>query len=168
MSTFSVFPLREYYCKSGYYLKIDGDGEVGGANQSGDKNAVFEVNTVTCGVVTLKAIKSGMYLAVDEKGKTHGQAQLDESCEFIEKFDPSGRYTVFQPRRFAAQGWHVALGRHGQARPAHKIEEDQKCAHFIPRAVGGVSSGGGPGAGGGFDLDLLEELGFTSGTGLGS
>ncbi|XP_022098989.1 fibroblast growth factor 1-like [Acanthaster planci] len=173
MSTTSIFPLREYYCKSGYYLKINADGEVGGAEKSGDKNAVFEVSTVTCGVITMKAVNSGMYLAVDNNGKTHGKAQLDASCEFVEKFDPSGCYTVFQPRRFAAEGWHVALGRQGQARPAHKIEDDQKCAWFIPQAVGGQDGDGQqsddegavrPGVD--IDVDQLERLGFTPATGL--
>ncbi|XP_033632450.1 fibroblast growth factor 2-like [Asterias rubens] len=161
----SSFPLREYYCQSGYFLKIDPNGEVGGADRSGHKHAVFEVQTMRFGVVTLKAVHSGMFLSIDDNGKVHGKTQCDESCEFLEKLDPTGYSLVFQPCRFSAERWHLALGRQGQSRPAQKIRDDQKSAWFLARAIGGDH---GNEDDGGIEIsqEMLKELGFTAATGL--
>ena len=41
--------------------------------------AVFEVQTMRFGVVTLKAVHSGMFLSIDDNGRVHGKVDFNDS-----------------------------------------------------------------------------------------
>ncbi|XP_043925064.1 fibroblast growth factor 1 isoform X2 [Protopterus annectens] len=61
-------PKLLYCCNGGYFLRILPDGKVEGIRERSDKYIRLHLNAESVGVVSIKGIEAGHYLAMDSAG----------------------------------------------------------------------------------------------------
>uniref|UniRef100_A0A4W3HZ37 Fibroblast growth factor n=1 Tax=Callorhinchus milii TaxID=7868 RepID=A0A4W3HZ37_CALMI len=67
---------RRLYSATKYFLKTDKSGKVNGTRKKNCLNSIMEIRSVSVGVVAIKAVHTGFYLAMNKKGKLYGTVSL--------------------------------------------------------------------------------------------
>ncbi|XP_011819477.1 PREDICTED: fibroblast growth factor 22 [Colobus angolensis palliatus] len=97
---------------------------------------ILEIRSVHVGVVVIKAVSSGFYVAMDRQGRLYGSRLYTVDCRFREHIEENGHNT------YASQRWHrhgqpmfLALDRRGGPRPGGRTRRYHLSAHFLPILV---------------------------------
>ncbi|XP_020897303.1 fibroblast growth factor 1 [Exaiptasia diaphana] len=117
----------QLYCKNGFILKITSSGNVGGTTRYNDPFTKLEFQSVGMGLVRIKGLKSGRYLAINENGTLYSKNVYSKDCIFEERQEENF-YHSFSSHRYSNIGWYVALRRNGQVKKTTVL---QKATQFL-------------------------------------
>ncbi|XP_053324517.1 fibroblast growth factor 22 [Spea bombifrons] len=126
---------RRFYSATHYFLTIDQSGHVKGTRRF-CSDSIFQIYSVSVGIVAIYAADSGLYLAMDKQGKVYGAKDYGPNCQFQERIEENGYNT------YASVKWHyhkhsmyLAISLKGQARRGRRTRYTQPSTHFIPLSV---------------------------------
>uniref|UniRef100_A0A4X2M337 Fibroblast growth factor n=1 Tax=Vombatus ursinus TaxID=29139 RepID=A0A4X2M337_VOMUR len=142
---------RKLYCATKYHLQIPPSGRVGEIH-----SALFlflgilEITAVEVGIVAIKGLFSGRYLAMNKRGRLYASEYYNAECEFVERLHELG-YNTYASRlyRTAPSGagarhkasaerlWYVSINGKGRPRRGFKTRRTQKSSLFLPRVLDG-------------------------------
>ncbi|EHB12334.1 INT-2 proto-oncogene protein [Heterocephalus glaber] len=114
----------------------------------GPMAGILEITAVEVGVVAIKGLFSGRYLAMNRRGRLYASEHYSAECEFVERIHelgyntyasrlyrtaPSGPGARWQPG--AERLWYVSVNGKGRPRRGFKTRRTQKSSLFLPRVL---------------------------------
>ncbi|KAM4602971.1 fibroblast growth factor 3 [Polymixia lowei] len=144
---------RKLYCATKYHLQIHPNGKIDGSLEENNPLSIMEITAVDVGVVAIKGIFSGRYLAMNDKGRLYASDVFNKECEFIERIHELGyntyasrHHSTEQPsppggggtkrRASAKRQWYVSINGKGRPRRGFKTRSTDKASLFLPRVLG--------------------------------
>ncbi|XP_042269166.1 fibroblast growth factor 3 isoform X3 [Thunnus maccoyii] len=115
---------------------------------------IMEITAVDVGVVAIKGLFSGRYLAMNDKGRLYASEVFNKECEFVERIHELGyntyasrHHSTEQPlppggsssskrRASAKRQWYVSINGKGRPRRGFKTRSTDKASLFLPRVLG--------------------------------
>uniref|UniRef100_A0A8D0MHK6 Fibroblast growth factor n=1 Tax=Sus scrofa TaxID=9823 RepID=A0A8D0MHK6_PIG len=109
---------------------------------------ILEITAVEVGIVAIKGLFSGRYLAMNKRGRLYASESYNAECEFVERIHelgyntyasrlyrtvPGGRGAQRQP--IAERLWYVSVNGKGRPRRGFKTRRTQKSSLFLPRVL---------------------------------
>ncbi|KAK6467471.1 fibroblast growth factor 10 [Huso huso] len=127
---------RRLYSATKFFLRMDKTGKVDGTRRKNCINSVMEIRSVSVGVVAIKSVNTGLYLAMSKKGKLFGSEEYNHNCKFKERIEENG-YNTYASLRWKQKGrqMFVSLNGRGTPRRGHKTRRKHLSAHFLPMLV---------------------------------
>nr|XP_042717823.1 fibroblast growth factor 22 isoform X3 [Chrysemys picta bellii] len=117
-------------------IPLEPSTEAGPSDSSEDGKGILEIRSVRVGVVAIKSVHTGFYLAMNKKGKVYGSKEFNPNCKFKERIEENGYNT------YASLRWHpgnrpmfLALNGKGRPRQGDKTRRQHLSAHFLPMLV---------------------------------
>ncbi|KAL6468896.1 hypothetical protein AOLI_G00143200 [Acnodon oligacanthus] len=142
---------RKLYCATKYHLQIHPNGKIDGSLEEDNPLSILEITAVDVGVVAIKGLFSGRYLAMNEKGRLYASEVFNEECEFVERIHELG-YNTYASRHHsttqspgtggnkrraqAKKPWYVSINGKGRPRRGFKTRGTDKASLFLPRVLG--------------------------------
>ncbi|XP_021119801.1 fibroblast growth factor 3 [Heterocephalus glaber] len=138
---------RKLYCATKYHLQLHPSGRVNGSLEN-SAYSILEITAVEVGVVAIKGLFSGRYLAMNRRGRLYASEHYSAECEFVERIHelgyntyasrlyrtaPSGPGARWQPG--AERLWYVSVNGKGRPRRGFKTRRTQKSSLFLPRVL---------------------------------
>ncbi|XP_054835429.1 fibroblast growth factor 22 [Eublepharis macularius] len=124
---------RRLYSSTHFFLHIDSTGKVEGTRWKKCPYSIVEIRSVHVGVVAIRSIHSGFYLAMNRKGKIYGTKVYSLNCKFKERIEENGFNT------YASLHWHhegrqmfLSLNGKGIPRQGTKTYRQHLSTHFLP------------------------------------
>ncbi|CAL8351859.1 unnamed protein product [Merluccius merluccius] len=144
---------RKLYCATKYHLQIHASGKIDGSLEENNQYSIMEITAVDVGVVAIKGIFSGRYLAMNDKGRLYASDVFNKECEFVERIHELGyntyasrHHSTEQPsppgpastrrRASAKRQWYVSINGKGRPRRGFKTRSTDKASLFLPRVLG--------------------------------
>ncbi|XP_074130423.1 fibroblast growth factor 3 [Sminthopsis crassicaudata] len=138
---------RKLYCATKYHLQIPPNGRVGGSLEN-SVYSILEITAVEVGIVAIKGLFSGRYLAMNERGRLYASENYNAECEFVERLHELG-YNTYASRLYrtapggagakrkasAERLWYVSINGKGRPRRGFKTRRTQKSSLFLPRVL---------------------------------
>ncbi|XP_035666984.1 fibroblast growth factor 22-like isoform X2 [Branchiostoma floridae] len=145
-----VVRLQRLYCRTRFHLQINADGKVNGTRDHTSPYALLQVRAVDVGILAIKGVKSGLYLAMNKRGKVYGsrcltsQKKLRDNCKWHETIEANNFNTyssALHPKKRHRKGvrWYLSIAKNGRPRRGRKTKKTQRSAHFLPRHKSGRS-----------------------------
>uniref|UniRef100_A0A8C4YX09 Fibroblast growth factor n=1 Tax=Gadus morhua TaxID=8049 RepID=A0A8C4YX09_GADMO len=119
---------RKLYCATKYHLQVHPSGRVDGSLEENHQLSIMEITAVDVGVVAIKGIFSGRYLAMNDKGRLYASEVFNRECEFIERIHELGYNTYASAKR----QWYVSINGKGRPRRGFKTRSTDKASLFLP------------------------------------
>ncbi|XP_061744286.1 fibroblast growth factor 22 [Nerophis ophidion] len=125
--------LRRLYSANKFFLCIDKTGKVDGTRRKNYADSLMEIRSVSVGVVAIKSVSTGLYLAMSKKGTLFGSIKYNPSCKFKERIEENG-YNTYASLRWKHGGrqMFVSLNGRGKPRRGHKARRRHPSTHFLP------------------------------------
>ncbi|MEE6499331.1 hypothetical protein FKM82_003415 [Ascaphus truei] len=122
---------RRLYCNVGigFHIQVSPDGRINGMH-SESRYSLLEISPVEVGVVSLYGIKSGLFVAMNGKGKLYGSRHFSDECKFKERLLPNN-YNAYESRRYP--GMYIALNKNGRTKKGNRVSPTMTLTHFLPR-----------------------------------
>ncbi|CAB1459573.1 unnamed protein product [Pleuronectes platessa] len=144
---------RKLYCATKYHLQIHSHGKIDGSLEETNPLSIMEITAVDVGVVAIKGLFSGRYLAMNDKGRLYASEVFNKDCEFVERIHELGyntyasrHHSTEQPlptggisnkrRASAKRQWYVSINGKGRPRRGFKTRSTDKASLFLPRVLG--------------------------------
>ncbi|XP_006111526.1 fibroblast growth factor 3 [Pelodiscus sinensis] len=140
--------LRKLYCATKYHLQIHPNGKINGSLEKNSVFSILEITAVDVGVVAIKGLFSGSYLAMNKRGRLYASETYNAECEFVERIHELGYNTYASrlhrtvpnganPKRKASAErlWYVSINGKGRPRRGFKTRRTQKSSLFLPRVL---------------------------------
>ncbi|XP_070836753.1 fibroblast growth factor 3 [Chaetodon trifascialis] len=144
---------RKLYCATKYHLQIHSSGKIDGSLEENNPFSIMEITAVDVGVVAIKGLFSGRYLAMNDKGRLYASEVFNRECEFVERIHELGyntyasrHHSTEQPlppgggsskrRASAKRQWYVSINGKGRPRRGFKTRSTDKASLFLPRVLG--------------------------------
>ncbi|CAJ1048699.1 fibroblast growth factor 3 [Xyrichtys novacula] len=147
---------RKLYCATKYHLQIHQNGKIDGTLEENNPFSIMEITAVDVGVVAIKGLFSGRYLAMNDKGRLYASEVFNKECEFVERIHELGyntyasrHHSTEQPlppgggssssskrRASAKRQWYVSINGKGRPRRGFKTRSTDKASLFLPRVLG--------------------------------
>ncbi|XP_062869465.1 fibroblast growth factor 3 [Trichomycterus rosablanca] len=144
---------RKLYCATKYHLQIHPNGKINGSLEEDNPLSILEITAVDVGVVAIKGLFSGRYLAMNEKGRLYASGVFNKECEFLERIHELGYNTYAsrhhstpqnlgpggrgsKHRALARKQWYVSINGKGRPRWGFKTKSTDKASLFLPRVLG--------------------------------
>ncbi|KAM8940311.1 fibroblast growth factor 4 [Pelodytes ibericus] len=123
--------LRRLYCNVGigFHIQVLSDGRINGMHNE-NRYSLLEISPVEVGVVSLYGVKSGLFVAMNGKGKLYGSKYFSDECKFKETLLPNN-YNAYESRRYP--GMYMALGKNGRTKKGNRVSPTMTLTHFLPR-----------------------------------
>uniref|UniRef100_A0A8C5WEV6 Fibroblast growth factor n=1 Tax=Leptobrachium leishanense TaxID=445787 RepID=A0A8C5WEV6_9ANUR len=123
--------LRRLYCNVGigFHIQVLPDGRINGMHNE-NRYSLLEISPVEVGVVSLFGVKSGLFVAMNGKGKLYGSRYFNDECKFKETLLPNN-YNAYESRRYP--GMYIALSKNGRTKKGNKVSPTMTLTHFLPR-----------------------------------
>ncbi|XP_031240544.1 fibroblast growth factor 3 [Mastomys coucha] len=139
---------RKLYCATKYHLQLHPSGRVNGSLEN-SAYSILEITAVEVGVVAIKGLFSGRYLAMNKRGRLYASEHYNAECEFVERIHELG-YNTYASRLYrtgpngpgarwqpgAQRPWYVSVNGKGRPRRGFKTRRTQKSSLFLPRVLG--------------------------------
>uniref|UniRef100_A0A669CW52 Fibroblast growth factor n=1 Tax=Oreochromis niloticus TaxID=8128 RepID=A0A669CW52_ORENI len=145
---------RKLYCATKYHLQIHPNGKIDGSLDENNPLSIMEITAVDVGVVAIKGLFSGRYLAMNDKGRLYASVLFNKECEFVERIHELG-YNTYASRHHsteqtappggggsskrrasAKRQWYVSINGKGRPRRGFKTRSTDKASLFLPRVLG--------------------------------
>ncbi|GCC36733.1 fibroblast growth factor 3 [Chiloscyllium punctatum] len=141
---------RRLYCATKYHLQIHLNGKIDGSLEKNSIFSILEITAVDVGVVAIKGLFSGKYLAMNKRGRLYASEVYNPECEFVERIHELG-YNTYASRSYrtvpnaggarrrnsAERLWYVSINGKGRPRRGFKTRRTQKSSLFLPRVLDG-------------------------------
>ncbi|XP_006893443.1 PREDICTED: fibroblast growth factor 3 [Elephantulus edwardii] len=139
---------RKLYCATKYHLQLHPSGRVNGSLED-SAYSILELTAVEVGVVAIRGLFSGRYLAMNRRGRLYASESYSAECEFVERIHELG-YNTYASRLYrsgpGASGvrrplsaperlWYVSVNGKGRPRRGFKTRRTQKSSLFLPRVL---------------------------------
>ncbi|XP_076880554.1 fibroblast growth factor 22-like [Brachyhypopomus gauderio] len=125
--------LRRLYSANKFFLCINKNGKVDGTRRKNYPDSLMEIRSVSVGVVAIKSVSTGLYLAMSKKGTLFGSVRYNPSCKFKERIEENGYNTYASLRwRHSGRQMFVSLNGRGKPRRGHKARRRHSSTHFLP------------------------------------
>ncbi|XP_043938558.1 fibroblast growth factor 3 [Protopterus annectens] len=139
---------RKLYCATKYHLQIHPNGKINGTLDKNSAFSIFEITAVDVGVVAIKGLFTGRYLAMNKRGRLYASDVYNAECEFVERIHELG-YNTYASRLYPAVSsgsgkkrkataerlWYVSINGKGRPRRGFKTRRTQKSSLFLPRVL---------------------------------
>ncbi|KAM8795106.1 fibroblast growth factor 22 [Eudromia elegans] len=127
---------RRLFSATRFFLRIDGGGTVEGTRWRERLGSVVEIRSVRVGVVAIRAVHSGFYLAMNKQGRLYGSKEFGPSCAFQERIEENG-YNTYASLRWRHRGrpMFVSLDGRGRPRAGCRTHRRHLSTHFLPMLV---------------------------------
>ncbi|XP_067418349.1 fibroblast growth factor 22 [Emydura macquarii macquarii] len=127
---------RRLYSSTHFFLHIDSNGKVEGTRCKDCPNSIVEIRSVRVGVVAIKSVHTGFYLAMNKKGKVYGLKEYNPNCKFTERMEENG-YNTYAAAHWRHKGRPMFLALNGKGRPRQggKTRRQHLSTHFLPLLV---------------------------------
>ncbi|XP_012862920.1 fibroblast growth factor 3, partial [Echinops telfairi] len=89
---------RKLYCATKYHLQLHPSGRVNGSLEDG-AYSILEITAVEVGIVAIKGVFSGRYLAMNKRGRLYASESYSAECEFVERMHELG-YNTYASRLY--------------------------------------------------------------------
>ncbi|XP_017275095.1 fibroblast growth factor 3 [Kryptolebias marmoratus] len=149
---------RKLYCATKYHLQIHANGKIDGSLEENNPLSIMEITAVDVGVVAIKGLFSGRYLAMNDKGRLYASEVFNKECEFVERIHELG-YNTYASRHHSTEQplppggggggggsnkrrasikrqWYVSINGKGRPRRGFKTRSTDKASLFLPRVLG--------------------------------
>uniref|UniRef100_A0A452GXJ7 Fibroblast growth factor n=1 Tax=Gopherus agassizii TaxID=38772 RepID=A0A452GXJ7_9SAUR len=127
---------RRLYVSTHFFLCIDSSGKVQGTRNNNTGLGILEIRSVRVGVVAIKSVHTGFYLAMNKKGKVYGSKEYNPNCKFKERIEENGYNTYASLRwRPGNRPMFLALNSKGRPRQGGKARRQHLSTHFLPLLV---------------------------------
>nr|XP_056707785.1 fibroblast growth factor 4 [Euleptes europaea] len=123
--------LRRLYCNVGigFHLQVLPDGRIHGVHDE-NRYSLLEISPVERGVVSIFGVKSGLFVAMNSKGKLYGSSHFNNECKFKEILLPNN-YNAYESQVYP--GMYIALSKNGRTKKGNKVSPTMTVTHFLPR-----------------------------------
>ncbi|KFQ94164.1 Fibroblast growth factor 4, partial [Nipponia nippon] len=91
---------------------------------------LLEISPVERGVVSIFGVRSGLFVAMNSKGKLYGSTHFNDECKFKEILLPNN-YNAYESRIYP--GMYIALSKNGRTKKGNKVSPTMTVTHFLPR-----------------------------------
>uniref|UniRef100_A0A803XQ00 Fibroblast growth factor n=1 Tax=Meleagris gallopavo TaxID=9103 RepID=A0A803XQ00_MELGA len=105
---------------------------------------IVEIRSVRVGVVAIRAVHTGFYLAMNKQGKLYGSilhptgagTHFSPNCKFTERIEENG-YNTYASLRWRHRGRPMFLSLNSKGRPRRggKTRRQHLSTHFLPMLV---------------------------------
>uniref|UniRef100_H3D9L9 Fibroblast growth factor n=1 Tax=Tetraodon nigroviridis TaxID=99883 RepID=H3D9L9_TETNG len=138
---------RKLYCATKYHLQIHTNGKIDGSLEDNNPFSILEITAVDVGVVAIKGLFSGRYLAMNDKGRLYASEVFNKECEFERIHElgyntyASRHHSTEQPlssgrRASVKRQWYISINGKGRPRRGFKTRSTDKASLFLPRVLG--------------------------------
>ncbi|XP_005753686.1 fibroblast growth factor 4 [Pundamilia nyererei] len=123
--------LRRLYCNVGigFHIQVLPDGRITGVHNE-HRYSLLQISPVERGVVTLLGIRSGLFVAMNRRGKLYGSLHYNNECKFRETL-LANNYNAYEsvayPRMF------IGLSKNGKTKRGNRVSPAMTVTHFLPR-----------------------------------
>ncbi|XP_002755690.1 fibroblast growth factor 3 [Callithrix jacchus] len=138
---------RKLYCATKYHLQLHPSGRVNGSLEN-SAYSILEITAVEVGIVAIRGLFSGRYLAMNKRGRLYASEHYSAECEFVERIHELG-YNTYASRLYrtvsstpgpqrqpsAERLWYVSVNGKGRPRRGFKTRRTQKSSLFLPRVL---------------------------------
>ncbi|XP_071381745.1 fibroblast growth factor 4-like [Centroberyx affinis] len=123
--------LRRLYCNVGigFHIQVLPDGKITGVHNE-NRYSLLEISPVERGVVTLFGVRSGLFVAMSNKGKLYGSGHYSEECKFKENL-LANNYNAYESA--AHPGMYIGLSKTGKTKRGNRVTPTMTVTHFLPR-----------------------------------
>ncbi|KAJ8002690.1 hypothetical protein DPEC_G00161550 [Dallia pectoralis] len=123
--------LRRLYCNVGigFHIQVLPDGKITGIHNE-NRYSLLEISPVERGVVTLFGVRSGLFLAMNGKGKLYGSGRYNDECKFKENL-LANNYNAYESA--AHPGMYIGLSKTGKTKKGNRVTPAMTVTHFLPR-----------------------------------
>ncbi|XP_067861448.1 fibroblast growth factor 6a [Heptranchias perlo] len=123
--------LRRLYCNVGigFHLQVLPGGRINGVHTE-TQYSLLQISIVERGVVSLYGVTSGLFVAMNNKGKAYGTANFQDECKFRETLLPNN-YNAYESKIY--NGIYIALSKHGKVKKGNRVTPTMLMTHFLPR-----------------------------------
>ncbi|XP_072213698.1 fibroblast growth factor 22 isoform X3 [Excalfactoria chinensis] len=145
---------RRLFSATRFFLSIDGGGGVEGTRWRERPGSIVEIRSVRVGVVAIRAVHTGFYLAMNKQGLLYGsgtapaepspcsppsllcQKEFSPNCKFTERIEENG-YNTYASLRWRHRGRPMFLSLNSKGRPRRggKTRRQHLSTHFLPMLV---------------------------------
>ncbi|CAN9514555.1 unnamed protein product [Ophioblennius macclurei] len=123
--------LRRLYCNVGigFHIQILPNGTIKGVHNE-NRYSLLEISPVGRGVVTLFGVRSGLFIAMNDKGKLYGSGHYNDECKFKESL-LANNYNAYES--LVHPGMYIGLSRMGKTKRGNRVTPNMTMTHFLPR-----------------------------------
>ncbi|KAG5273426.1 hypothetical protein AALO_G00151190 [Alosa alosa] len=123
--------LRRLYCNVGigFHIQVLPDGKITGVHNE-NRYSLLEISPVERGVVTLFGVRSGLFIAMNSKGKLYGSSHYSNECKFKENL-LANNYNAYESAAHA--GMYIGLSKTGRTKKGNRVTPAMTVTHFLPR-----------------------------------
>ncbi|KAM9741798.1 fibroblast growth factor 4A-like [Menidia menidia] len=123
--------LRRLYCNVGigFHIQILPNGKITGVHNE-NRYSLIEISPVERGVVSLYGVRSGLFIAMSERGKLYGSGHYDDECKFKELF-LANNYNAYESAAYP--GMYIGLSKTGKSKKGNRVTSTMTMTHFLPR-----------------------------------
>ncbi|XP_055408697.1 fibroblast growth factor 22 isoform X3 [Bubalus kerabau] len=127
---------RRLFSSTHFFLLVDPSGRVQGTRWRDNPDSVLEIRSIRVGVVVLKAVHSGFYVAMNRLGRLYGSRFCAAHCRFRERIEENG-YNTYASVRWRHQGrpMFLALDGRGAPRLGGRTQQHHPSTLFLPVLV---------------------------------
>ncbi|XP_045347068.1 fibroblast growth factor 22 [Leopardus geoffroyi] len=127
---------RRLFSSTHFFLRVDPSGRVQGTRWRHGADSIIEIRSVRVGVVALKAVHTGFYVAMNRGGHLYGSRVYTAHCSFQERIEENG-YNTYASLRWRHRGRPMFLALDGQGSPRRggRTQRHHLSTHFLPVLV---------------------------------
>uniref|UniRef100_A0A8C8BI01 Fibroblast growth factor n=1 Tax=Otus sunia TaxID=257818 RepID=A0A8C8BI01_9STRI len=93
---------------------------------------LLEISPVERGVVSIFGVRSGLFVAMNSKGKLYGSTHFNDECKFKEILLPNN-YNAYESRIYP--GMYIALSKNGRTKKGNKVKFNSSITMFCTVCV---------------------------------
>ncbi|XP_071060637.1 fibroblast growth factor 4A-like [Pseudochaenichthys georgianus] len=123
--------LRRLYCNVGigFHIQVLPNGKVTGVHNE-NRYSLLELSPVEIGVLTLFGVRSGLFIAMSDKGKLYGSGNFNDECKFKENL-LANNYNAYESAAYP--GMYIGLSKTGKTKRGNRVTPTMTMTHFLPR-----------------------------------
>ncbi|XP_040028478.1 fibroblast growth factor 4-like [Gasterosteus aculeatus] len=123
--------LRRLYCNVGigFHIQVLPNGKITGVHNE-NRYSILEMSPVERGVVTLFGVRSGLFIAMSNKGKLYGSGRYNDECKFKENL-LANNYNAYESAAYP--GMYIGLSKTGKTKRGNRVTPTMTVTHFLPR-----------------------------------
>uniref|UniRef100_A0A671VRA4 Fibroblast growth factor n=1 Tax=Sparus aurata TaxID=8175 RepID=A0A671VRA4_SPAAU len=128
--------LRRLYCNVGigFHIQVLPNGKITGVHNE-NRYSLLEISPVERGVVTLYGVRSGLFIAMSDKGKLYGSVRTDQGflCRCFPQQENllANNYNAYESAVYP--GMYIGLSKTGKTKRGNRVTPTMTMTHFLPR-----------------------------------